>query len=200
MVPGLILASGRSSRMQRSKALLPCGGAGETFVRCLARALGQGGVAETLVIGRPGDDALRSEVAAIGGTVRFVDNPDADTGQLSSVLAGLRAADAPAVAGILVAPVDMPSISADTVAALLAVFRTTGAPIVRAVHRGRHGHPVIFARTLFGELARADPSLGAKAVVRAHDSAIVNVEVDDPGVLTDVDTPEDYLRVFGRPI
>jgi molybdenum cofactor cytidylyltransferase len=129
-----------------------------------------------------------------------VENPDADTGQLSSVLAGLRAADAPAVGGILVVPVDMPSISADTVAALLAAFRATGAPIVRAIHRGRHGHPVIFARTIFKELARADPSLGAKAVLRAHDAAIVNVDVDDPGVLTDVDTPEDYLRMFGRPI
>ena len=71
------------------------------------------------------------------------------------------------------------------------------APIVRATHHGRHGHPVIFARAVFDELRHADPAAGAKSVLRAHEAAIVNVEVEDPGVVTDVDTPEDYARLFG---
>jgi molybdenum cofactor cytidylyltransferase len=58
---------------------------------------------------------------------------------------------------------------------------------------------VIFARALFAELRGADPSRGAIAVLRAHERGILNVEVADPGVLTDVDTPEDYQRLFGRP-
>ena len=64
---------------------------------------------------------------------------------------------------------------------------------------GRHGHPVIFDRTLFAELRCADPAAGAKPVVRAHEAQAADVIVDDPGAFTDVDTPEDYLRAFGVP-
>jgi molybdenum cofactor cytidylyltransferase len=197
MVPGVILAAGRSSRMGRHKALLPCAPDGETFVHRLARTLSAGGVGEVLVVGRPDAVGLRAEVAAIT-VARFVENDHADAGQLSSVLAGLEAADAPGTRGLLVTPVDAPLIAAETVAALLGAFESSGAPIVRAVYRGRHGHPVVFSRAVFDDLRRADPDVGAKAVLRAHEHAIVNVEVDDPGVVADVDTREDYRALFGR--
>jgi CTP:molybdopterin cytidylyltransferase MocA len=196
MTAGIILAAGRSSRMGRAKALLPSLD-GRTFVHRLARAFREGGLSDTIVIGRPEDEALRAEVATIGGAVRFVANPGADAGQLSSLLAGLREADAPGVRAVVVAPVDAPLITAGTVATLLAVFDSTRAPIVRAVHGGRHGHPVLFSRAVFDELRRADPAIGARAVLRTHERAIINVEVDDPGVVGDVDTPEDYARLFG---
>jgi molybdenum cofactor cytidylyltransferase len=197
MVPGVILAAGRSSRMGRAKALLPCG-PGESFVRRLARSLCDGGVQRVVIVGRPDDEALREEVAAMPLRARFVENPGADAGQLSSVLAGLDAADVPGTRGVLVTPVDAPLVTAATVATLLAVFGSTGAPIVRAVYRGRHGHPVVFSRDVFESLRRADPAVGAKAVLRAHADAIVDVDVDDAGVVGDVDTPEDYRALFGR--
>jgi molybdenum cofactor cytidylyltransferase len=184
--------------MGRAKALLHSGPGGESFVRRLARALCEGGVQHALVVGRPEDRALRQEVAAMPWPARFVDNPDADAGQLSSVLAGLEAADRPGTSGLLVTPVDAPLVTSATVAALLAVFSSSGAPIVRAVYHGRHGHPVVFSRDLFDSLRRADPALGAKAVLRAHALAIVDVDVDDAGVIADVDTPDDYRALFGR--
>ena len=126
---------------------------------------------------------------------RFVANPDAAEGQLTSVLAALGVADRPGVRGLLVCPVDMPLVRPSTVARLLSSFASTGAPIVRAVHRGAHGHPVLFSRSVFDELRRADRTLGAKVVVRAHQTDLLNVEVEDPAVLGDVDTPEDYERL-----
>src|SRR4051794_17244266 len=124
MIAGIILAAGRSSRMGRAKALLPAVD-GRTFVRHLAGALCDGGLSDTIVVGRPEDAALRAEVGAIGAPVRFVENAGADAGQLSSLLAGLRAADAPNVRAVVVAPVDAPLITAGTVAALVAVFGST---------------------------------------------------------------------------
>ena len=198
MVPGIILAAGRSLRMGQPKALLPYGTSGETFVGCLARALQEGGVDDVLVVGRREDHSLQAAVDALGIPARYVENPAADGGQLTSVLAGLAVADRPGVRGILVMPVDAPGIAGSTVAALLMAFRASAAPIARAVHRGRHGHPVIFGREVFDALRRTDLSLGARAVVRAHGAAVLNVEVDDPAVLGDVDTPGDYQTLFGQ--
>ena len=199
MVPAVILAAGRSLRMGRPKPLLITRD-GQSFVRQLSQTLWAGGVAEVLVVGRPDDAALRAEVETVGVPARFVENPDADTaGQISSIVAGLRVADRPGVRAVLVTPVDLPLVTTETVRTLLSSFNSTGAQIVRPVHGGGHGHPVIFARALFAELRAADVSRGAIAVLRAHEGAILNVEVADPGVLTDVDTPEDYQRLFGRP-
>jgi molybdenum cofactor cytidylyltransferase len=198
VIPGIILAAGRSLRMGRSKALLPCGPSGESFVSRLAQALHEGGLDEVLVVGRVDDDGLRREVDALPVRARYVENPNADGGQLTSVLAGLDVADRPGVTGLLVTPVDAPMIAPATISALIETFRTAHAPIGRAVHNGRHGHPVIFARALFHELRHADPSVGARAVVRAHGDRVIEVEVDDPGVLGDVDTPDDYERQIGR--
>jgi len=200
VIPGVILASGMSIRMGRSKALLPVRSGGPTFVRHIAATLLRGGVSDVLIVGRPEDDALRAEVDELGAPVRFIENPHAASGQLSSVVAGVNAVDHPGTRGVLITPVDVPLVRETSVAAVIAAFVSTGGPIVRATSGGRHGHPVLFAHALFSELRRADPSIGAKAVLRAHEPEIVNVEVADPGVVQDVDVPEDYERLFGRPL
>jgi molybdenum cofactor cytidylyltransferase len=196
VIPGVILAAGLSLRMGQPKALLRCGIEGRTFVHQLALTLSAGGVAEVLVVGRPADEALRGEVDRLPVPARYVANAAADGGQLTSVLAGLAVADRPGVSAMLITPVDAPLIAIPTVSTLIRGFQSTRAPIVRAVHRGRHGHPVIFGRQVFDELRAADLNVGARAVVRAHADLIVNVEVDDPGVLGDVDTPGDYRTML----
>ncbi len=195
MIPAVILAAGQSSRMGRSKALLPCGPDGPSFVARLIATLREAGIDDVLVVARPDDDALRDEVEAHGG--RFVENPRHQEGQLSSLLAGLNVADRPGVRAVLVTPVDAPMIAAGTVATLTSQFGRTSASIVRPASGGRHGHPVIFARAMFDAIRHADPAVGAKAVLRAHPEAVLNVEVDDPGVVADIDTPADYERVIG---
>ena len=197
MVPAVVLAAGQSSRMGRPKALLPCGG-GDLFVTRVVTVLREGGAAGAFVVGRPADEPLRDVVAALGPFASFIVNPAPERGQLSSLIAGLDVADRPGVRAVMVCPVDVPLVTPAVVATLLASFVASRAPIVRAVHGSAHGHPVIFARALFDELRHADPARGAKAVLRAHEDAILNVEVSDSAVLTDFDVPADYVRVFGR--
>ena len=160
MIPGLILAAGQSSRMGQPKALLPTDPGGPSFVRRLAATLLEGGVIDVLVVGRADDDALRAEVESLEPAVRWVVNAHAESGQLSSVIAGLNAADRPGVHGLLVTPVDAPLVLPGTVRALLTAFESRHAPVVRATYRGRHGHPVVFGRKVFDELRRADPAIG----------------------------------------
>ncbi len=194
MYPAIVLAAGRSSRFGRPKALA---GAGETtFITQILQVLADADVEERVVVGRPGDDALSVEVAKATPPARLVVNAEPDRGQLSSLIAGLNAVDGVDVAGAIVLLVDMPLVTAPTIRRLIDASRTSNALVVRAVYDGRHGHPVIFKRAAFDALRRADPSVGAKAVVHALGSE--DVPVADRGVVQDIDTPADYERLFGR--
>ena len=200
MIAAVILAAGHSSRMGRPKALLPHRDGATTFVRHAITEITSAGLPIVLVVGRRADVALEREVVASGA--RFVTNEQPDRGQLSSLHAALDVLrrDEPAADAVLVMPVDVPLVTAQTLRTVIGAARATRSRIVRAVHRGVHGHPVIFKRVLFDELRGADPTLGAKVVVRADPHRVLDVEVDDHGVVEDVDTPDDYERLFGRRI
>ena len=188
--------------MGQPKALLPID-ARDTFVSRIVRTLQGGGVGDVVVVvGADGPiGSIRQALAALAPEPRLVVNPDPSRGQLSSVLAGLQAIDRPGVAAMLMTLVDVPLVSAGTVRALLKAYARTRAPVVRPARPsgGQHGHPVVFDRSLFRELRRADPGSGAKPIVRAHQADGVDVPVDDEGAFLDIDTPEDYRRVFSRP-
>jgi len=196
MLIGLILAAGASTRMGRTKALLPIGA--ETFVVHLARAFLAADIDDLVVVAGPAERlAVESALVDAGITARVVENPRRDEGQLSSLHVGLGLADRPGVEGVVVGLVDVPLVSTATIRAVVDAHHRTHAPLVRPAVGNRHGHPVLFARAVFEELRHADPALGAKAVVRAHDRDLVDVPVDDEGACIDIDTPADYARLIG---
>jgi molybdenum cofactor cytidylyltransferase len=196
MVPAVVLAAGKSSRMGRAKATLPLAEGG-TFLTRIIRTLRDAAVEDVVVvIGHDPEPILRS-LEPSGLTFRLVMNTEYESGQLSSVLAGLRAIDRPGVTAMLVTLVDVPLTSASTVRAVLERHRATRAPIVRPVDRSRHGHPVLIDRVLFPLVRSADPTRGMKPIVRAHASAAGDVEIEDEGAFIDVDTPEEYQRLVG---
>jgi molybdenum cofactor cytidylyltransferase len=182
--------------MGRTKALLPIGRTDETFLERVSWTLSRAGINDIVVV--VGADAVTIRAAAtalrLPGSVRFVDNPDYEQGQLTSLLAGLRAVDTTRASAVLVTLIDVPLVTSATVETLMAIQQERAAPIVRPVSNGRHGHPVIFGRALFAELQRADPAVGAKPVVRAHAADMIEVQVDDEGAFVDIDTPEEYER------
>jgi len=180
-------------RMGRTKALLTLEG-GDTFLGRVVRTLRDGGVGEIVVVVGADGRAIRAVVEAASMPVHIVENPDYEQGQLSSLLKGLDSIDRPGVAGALVTLIDVPLLSPETVRTLLQKYALRTALIVRPASRGRHGHPVIFDRALFEELRRADPTQGAKQVVHAHSTDLMDVELADEGAFTDIDTPEEYAR------
>lgn len=183
--------------MGRPKALLRRPGGHETFVARAVRTLRDGGAADVIVVCRPDDEALRHHTARLQPPAVSVVNPDAWRGQLSSLLAGIGAAEARGADAIIVLPVDIPEVRANTVSAVIRALQEGGKPIVRATHNGRHGHPVAFLASMFDELRAADPAHGARVVLHAQPGRVQNLEVDDPGVLRDVDRPEDFERLYG---
>jgi molybdenum cofactor cytidylyltransferase len=105
---------------------------------------------------------------------------------------GLDAAARPEVDSILVTPVDIPMVHASTIRQIVEAWQKNRAPVARPAVGLRHGHPVLFDRSVFAELRMAPLDEGARAVVHAHADRVVNVPVEDKGCLVDVDTPADY--------
>ena len=193
VVAAVVLAAGQSRRMGRPKALLPTA-SGETFVARALRAFTDAGLAHVAVVGRRDDERLCEAVGATDSRVAYLCNTHPESGQLSSVLVGISYALRVQAGALMVLPVDMPYVRVSTVAALLSAWERGGFAIVRPEHRGRHGHPVLFSSSLFDELLQADPGAGARAVVRADPARVLDVEVDDPGVIHDIDDPREYRR------
>lgn len=192
MIRAIVLAAGASSRMGRAKAALPLGQTGETLVSRVIKSLLDGGVPEIIVVAGAHVDEVRMAMPQREPRARVIEHAGWRQGQLSSLVAGLTAIDDPLLEAALVTLVDVPLVQSSTVAAVIAEWRRSRAPIVRPANGERHGHPVIFDRSVFQDLREADPNVGAKAVFAKHRLRIVNVDVNDPGAFEDIDTPRDY--------
>ena len=196
MIAGIVLAAGQSRRMGRPKALLPLRGA--TLLEHAVRALAGGGCRPVVVVTGPDtDDVARrigDEARRLGARVAV--NPAADSEQVDSLRIGLASLEEAATAAVVL-PVDVPGADADAVRLVVDAFRERGAPVVRAVHEGRHGHPVLFARPLFAAFSTGTLPEGARTVIHAHADRVEEVEAGGAGVLHDVDTPADFRRAGG---
>lgn len=192
MLRAVVLAAGASSRMGAPKAGLPLTASGDTFLSRLVRSLVAAGLPEIVIVTGAAPEAVHRAAGRIRPPVRFAHNAGWQGGQLTSLLVGLGDDHGVRLEGLLLALVDAPLVSVKTIQHVVQAWRQTRAPIVRPVHGEQHGHPVVFDRAVFDALRAADPAVGAKAVVRAHADALLNVPVEDAGAFLDIDTPEEY--------
>src|SRR3954462_12081875 len=149
VIPAIVLAAGRSSRMGRAKATLPAGD-GHTFLARIVRTFLDAGISDVIVVVGHEAESIARSFSESGLPARFVVNDRYDEGQLSSLLAGLSLIDRPRVAAGLGTPVDVPLVSGATVRAVVDADSRTHAPIVRPTSGERHGHPLLIDRSLFG--------------------------------------------------
>jgi molybdenum cofactor cytidylyltransferase len=189
---GIILAAGASRRMGEPKALLVY--KGETF---LDRLIGifAAGCEQVIVVLGGNATAIRN---GISHDAHFVINAEWELGQASSLQCGLAAASSD-VETILFTPVDCPAINPGTVAALLGAYKP-GASFVIPRFDGRRGHPVLFDAALKHEFLSLSPQQSAREIVHRYVTSTRYVDVEDPGILRDIDEPADYQALVGAPM
>jgi len=188
MTAAIVLAAGRGSRMGGPKHALRL--SGSSFLEAILRTAAAARIEVVRVVVAPS-----SIPQGLAGD-RLVVNPAPERGMLSSVHCGIAALPA-GVSGFLLWPVDHPMVTPETILALREAAERIGAPVVVPTHDGRRGHPAWFSARVIPEILVAPERVGVKAVVLAHTDRL-ELPVDDPGVIGDVDTPDDYARLPGK--
>lgn len=187
-IRGILLAAGSSSRFGANKLLHPLPGpenAGTPMAVASARNLAAA-LPNPIAVVRPGVPAL--EEALRGAGCEVVVCPDADEGMGRSLAYAVAAAkDA---YGWVVALADMPYLKRDTIASV-ARWISDGAAIAAPEYQGRRGHPVGMTEWVREELLALRGDEGARKILQRHSGSIHLVQVDDPGVLKDIDTVND---------
>ena len=192
MIVAVVLSAGESSRMGRPKALLPI--AGQTFIEKIVAALGAAGIEQIAVVLGFNAETMREKIAHLPVTVLV--NADYRKGQLSSLQVAVRHLLADETChGMLVHLVDHPYIDSGLVKRLLERFDAGGKLIVVPRFHGKRGHPVIFARSLFGELLSAPlGSRARKPWSTRHRADTLGDRDRRSGITFDIDTPELYRQ------
>ncbi|MEP6768421.1 MAG: nucleotidyltransferase family protein [Acidobacteriota bacterium] len=188
----VVPAAGRSRRMGGEKVLLPF--AGSTSLETILRALAAEGVCEVAVVLRP--DLEEAAARARDAGARVLLNPDPDGDMAESIRIGLTGVS-PSAEAIFIWPADHPAVDRATIAALSAACGE--ADIWIPTWRKRRGHPALLGRSHVPAVFALPPGEGLRELWRARAGSVRELAVPDPGVVANIDTPEEYeaaLRDF----
>lgn len=188
----IVLGAGRGSRYTGSRHKLAESLGGESVLaRTVRNALSSGLPVLVVTTARFADGAAdlvaKRDIVVLGEGTGV-----APGGMGDSIAAGVSAR--PGAGGWLVLPADMPLVRPSTMVAV--ANNLSGHPVAYAQHQGRRGHPVAFGTELFSELVRLTGDEGARRVLARYPGCAV--EIDDPGVLLDMDTESDLAVMRAR--
>ena len=183
-IVGLLLAAGSASRFGSDKLRhsLPHG----VWIAVQAARHLKTGLEKIVAVIRPGADELSSRLKKEGCEVVVCEN--AAEGMGASLACAARAAGE--ATGYLVALADMPFVRPTSIAAVRDAL-TAGAPLAAPYFRARRGHPVGISRVFLQELLALRGDEGARRLLADNEKKIVKIPVGDPGVIRDIDTPDD---------
>ena len=186
MISAIVLAAGKSERMGRPKALLEF--RGRTFLEHILDVISKSSIAHTSIV--VGHHRREIEDAVQGASVIF--NPDYEQGMVTSLQTGIRSLPSESMGAFLFL-VDHPLVETETIEAMMA----GAAPnrIVQPTFKGRRGHPVFLGADVLKEILQLPSSQGADVAVRRDPTRILEIPVNAPGILIDVDTPEEYEKL-----
>ena len=196
-ISGVVLAAGESRRMGIPKAICSCKGG--TFLEAVVSYLQGAGIASIGVVLGAAQEEIRNHGLSEGIDIWI--NPNYRHGQLSSLQVAL-ANQTSDVQGVMVALVDHPAVSIRTVSNLIEIFNGRHELVVKPQYQGRGGHPILIGRQWWSEILDVSftdkgsdsetPTL--RDIFHRHPERIVNIQVNDPGIHLDIDTPEILAR------
>jgi xanthine dehydrogenase accessory factor len=200
MISAVVLAAGSSTRMGEPKPLVPVGD--QPMLSRVLEGVRGSRVADLVVVLGEAADRVHRDLGLAGA--RIVTNPAFRSGMSSSLKVGLASLPKTSEAFFVVLG-DEPFVRAETYDALIAAREATGARIILPTYHGVRGNPVLLDRSLESEADTITGDRGCRELHQRHPEETLEVPVEDPGVLIDLDTPEEVERVRsalreGRPL
>ncbi|HZR46330.1 MAG TPA: NTP transferase domain-containing protein, partial [Candidatus Manganitrophaceae bacterium] len=185
-IAAVVLAAGASKRFGRPKQLARLGG--KPLLQHVLERLSEAKIGEVVLVLGPHAENILNEVPI--GSARVVINGRAAEGLSRSLQAGLEALS-PEAAGALIVLADQPFVCSETLSRLIDAHRREHPAAVVPTYNGFRGNPVLLDRLLFPEVMKIEGDVGCRAIFGDHPGEILKLPVDDPGILADIDTPED---------
>lgn len=182
----IILAAGASTRMGHPKALTPIGG--DPALARMVRACEEAGLPPPIVVLGGHHDEVRAALPILEGRVRWARNPRPEAGRTGSLQVGLSGTGAQE---ILVWPVDHPLVAPATLRALVEAQGHWVVP----TFEGRGGHPLRLRGMAVSAVESAPAHVPLRDLPPMVGLHVTRLPVEDPGVLANLDTPEDLARL-----
>jgi len=198
MISAIVLAAGEGKRMGRTKQLLPL--QGKPVLQHVLDHLGRSRIREIVLVLGHDRERILAEIDTRG--IKAVFNPEFSEGMSSSIRKGV-AAMSRAARGFFIVLGDQPAIGPEIYDRLNAEFERCypGKSILIPTHRGKRGHPPLFAARYAEEIQDIRGDVGLRDVIRNHPEEVLTVEMETEAILKDLDTPEEYekLKNIGNP-
>ena len=195
-VSAVVLAAGRSARMGQAKQLMRAGAYGmleRTLLNVRSSAVDE----VVLVLGFSAESIRRELPESLLEGIRVAVNDNYESGMASSLRTGLEAVG-PAMDAALIVLADQPFVLSATMDRIVERYRASEAEIVVPFYRGSRGNPVLLDRSVFAEAMALNGDVGCRAIFARHAGGLLEADVDDAGILADIDSREDYERLFPR--
>lgn len=186
-VAALLLAAGQSKRMGQNKLLLPLDE--KPLIRHCVDAFIDAGLIDIIVVLGPTGSTVEPVLAEL--PVAVVWNTLLQSDMAESVRTGLKVLPI-RVTGVLVCPADHPLVSPSTIKKISGYHRSYPDKILIPACQGKKGHPTLFPRTILDEIHTAAT---LRDILHRDPERIVFLNVSDPGIHIDIDTPEDFHRI-----
>jgi molybdenum cofactor cytidylyltransferase len=192
-IAAVILAAGMSTRMGSVKQLLPwkngtmLGSTIDLYTKSEVDKI-------IVVVGYCAAEIIKS---LKDKPVKWVINEEYETGMASSLRAGIKALQEEERI-CLIGLGDTPLLQVSTIKDIIKTHRKYGNKVVAPYYRGKKGHPILITSELYAELLNVQGDVGARTVINAHYDEVYPLEVDDEGVIIDLDTPESYRTYYQK--
>lgn len=191
MISAIVLAAGESRRMGRQKVLLPFGDS--TVLEEIVTAIEESQIGSGVVV--TGHQPERVAQLLAGRNLSAVHNPAYSEGMLGSIRAGLRALPDD-TRGVMLFLGDQPQVSVTLIDHLCSTYQPGSGQLCVPTYNGRRGHPLLFDRSYEDEILNDFDEVGLRGLLRRHEAKVCPIPWDNEAVLTDLDTPEDYVRAL----
>lgn len=192
-VYAIVLAAGKSTRMQKQKLLLPF--KGETIIRMVVKTAMQAVDNNVIVVLGSHSEEVRRETN--DPNLKFILNPNYETGMLSSVICGFSSLPESAGAAMLFLG-DQPHIPESVPEQLIAAWNNSEKGIIIPTYSGKRGHPVLIETKYKHEIEHLNPEKGLKELMEKFDTDVLEVECQAPEIIRDIDTPDDYQNEINK--